>query len=144
MANFNQVILIGRLTADPELKQTPNGTSVTSFSLAVNRDFKREGDPEADFFTVKAFGQTAEFACKYFGKGRAALVIGEVQNRKWTDKQGNNRITTEILASRIKFADSKNADQSGAQAPASAPTSARAQGEFVEVEPGGADNDLPF
>lgn len=144
MANFNQVILLGRLTADPELKQTHNGTSVTSFSLAVNRDFKRDGDPEADFFTVKAFGQTAEFACRYLAKGRAAIVVGEVQNRKFVDKRGNNRIVTEILASRIKFADSKNADQSGAQAPASAPTSARVQGEFVEVEPGGADNDLPF
>lgn len=139
MANFNQVILIGRLTADPELKQTPNGTSVTSFSLAVNRDFKREGDPEADFFTVKAFGQTAEFACKYFSKGRAALVIGEVQNRKFVDKNGNNRIVTEILASRIKFADSKS--DSGT---ASAQPKAESITAFTEVPAPGADQDLPF
>lgn len=140
MANFNQVILIGRLTADPELKQTPNGTSVTSFSLAVNRDFKREGEAEADFFTVKAFGQTAEFACKYFAKGRAALVIGEVQNRKFVDKNGNNRIVTEILASRIKFADSKSGE---ASAPSAQPK-AESITAFVEVPAPGADQDLPF
>lgn len=156
MDNFNQVILLGRLTADPELKQTQSGTSVTSFTLAVNREFKKDGDPEADFFTIKAFGQSAEFACRFFKKGSAALVVGELQNRKWTDKQGQARTSTEIIASRIKFAESKSAGISGQAQPVSAPpmlkpdgrsngqiTMADAPSGFEEVKADDGD-DLPF
>ena len=108
MASFNKVILMGRLTAAPELKQTQGGTSVTSFNLAVDRRFSKEGqEKQTDFITIVAFKQTAEFICKYFGKGQAMLVCGELQTRSWEDNQGNKRYATEVVASEANFCEAK-------------------------------------
>ena len=109
MANFNKVILVGRLTADPELKQTQSGISVTSFSIAVNRRFTKadQGQPTADFFNIVAWRNTAEFVCRSFRKGRPILVCGQLQNRSWTDAQGTKRYVTEVVADEVDFVDSK-------------------------------------
>ncbi len=109
MANFNKVILVGRLTADPELKQTTTGLSVCSFSIAVNRRFSKaaEGQNTADFFTIVTWRNTAEFVSRSFRKGRPILVCGQLQNRTWTDSQGVKRYATEIVADEVDFVDSK-------------------------------------
>ncbi|MBR2340753.1 MAG: single-stranded DNA-binding protein [Clostridia bacterium] len=110
MANFNKVILMGRLTADPELKQTPSGVSVCSFSLAVNRRFGRsdQGQPSVDFINIVAWRQLADFTANYFRKGRPMLVCGQLQTRSWTDNNGQKRTTTEVVADEIEFVESKN------------------------------------
>ena len=104
MASFNKVILMGRLTAAPELKQTQNGTSVTSFNIAVDRKGK---DAPCDFITIVAWKQTAEFICKYFKKGSAILLCGELQTRSWEDQQGNKRYATEVVAQEVTFCEAK-------------------------------------
>lgn len=142
MASFNKVILMGRLTSDPELKQSQNGVSVTSFNIAVDRKYGE--DKQADFFTIKAWRSTAEFICKYFNKGSAILVVGELQNRSWTDKEGNKRYATEVVASEATFCESKknsegnsySDNQSSAQVKMEAPTP-----HFEAISP---DDDLPF
>lgn len=104
--SLNKIVLMGRMTKDPELRRTPSGTAVTSFSLAVDRDFKdHNGNRETDFFEVVAWRNTAEFVAKYFGKGRMAVVEGRLQNHKWQDKDGNKRISYEIAADNIYFGD---------------------------------------
>lgn len=105
---FNKVILMGRLTADPELKQTQSGTVVTSFSLAVDRKYNKDEEKKCDFITVVAWKQTAEFICKYFKKGSAILLCGELQTRSWKDNQGNTRYATEVVANEVSFCESKN------------------------------------
>lgn len=107
--SFNKCILQGRLTAQPELKQTQNGLSVTSFTIAVDRKGK---DAPCDFITVVAWRQTAEFICKYFGKGQAILVCGELQTRSWTDNGGNKRYATEVVANEASFCESKKDSES--------------------------------
>ena len=104
---FNKVILMGRLTADPELKQTATGVAVTSFSLAVDRKYNKGEEKQCDFITIVAWKQTAEFICRYFKKGQAMLVCGELQTRTWTDQNGNKRHATEVLASEAAFCESK-------------------------------------
>ena len=89
MASFNKVILMGRLTSDPELKQSSNGVSVTSFNIAVDRRFSKGEDKQCDFITIVAWRNTADFICKYFKKGQAMLVCGELQTRSWEDSNGN-------------------------------------------------------
>ena len=111
MANFNlnKVILGGRLTADPELKTTPSGVSVTSFSIAVNRSHKgKDGEVQADFISVTAWRGTAEFICRYFKKGSSICVVGSIQTRTWTDGQGAKRYATEVVAEEAYFVDSKS------------------------------------
>lgn len=106
--SLNRVILMGRMTRDPELRRTGNGVPVTSFTLAVDRDFKAQnGQKETDFIDIVAWRNTAEFASKYFGKGRMAVVEGSLQIREWKDKDGNNRRNAEVIADNIYFADSK-------------------------------------
>lgn len=110
MANFNlnKVILGGRLTADPELKTTPTGISVTTFTIAVNRRFAKEGDPQqADFFNVTAWRQTAEFITRYFRKASSICVMGSIENRTWTDQQGQKHFATSIVADEAWFVDKK-------------------------------------
>lgn len=102
MASFNKCILIGNLTADPELKQSQSGVSVCSFSIAVNRKYK-DGNNEVDFITIVAWRQQAEFVCKYFRKGKPILVCGQLQTRTWTDKQNNKRYATEVVADEVAF-----------------------------------------
>ena len=99
---FNKVILMGNLTRDPELKQTPSGASVCSFSIAVNRKAAKNG--EVDFIDIVAWRQTAEFVSKYFKKGKTILVCGQLQTRSYTDKQGNKRTVTEVVAEEVSFA----------------------------------------
>lgn len=108
MAAFNKVILIGNLCADPELKTTQNGVSVTSFSIAVGRRKVKDQEPQTDFITVVAWRNTAEFICKYFQKGKAILVVGSLQTRNWTDNEGNKRYATEVVAEEAQFVEKKN------------------------------------
>ena len=106
---LNRIIIMGRLVRDPELRTTQSGTSVTSFTLAVDRDFKsrESGEKSTDFIDVVAWRQTAEFVCKYFTKGRMAVAEGRLQIREWKDKDGNNRRTAEVVAENVYFGDSK-------------------------------------
>ena len=113
MANFNinKVILGGRLTSDVELKQTPNGVSVCTFSLAVNRKHQAEGQQQADFLNCTAWRGTAEFISKYFRKGSSICVVGSIQTRTWQDQNGQKRYATDIVVDEALFVDSKNDSQ---------------------------------
>ena len=106
MASFNKVILIGNMTADPELKQTTSGISVCSFSIAINRRFTKgadQGQQTVDFINVVAWRQNAEFVSRYFKKGNPVLICGQLQTRKWTDNQGQQRVATEVVADEVSF-----------------------------------------
>ena len=105
--NLNKVILAGHLTHDPELKQTPSGVSTTTIRVAVNRRYSKDGNNEADFITIVAWRQTAEFICRYFKKGSAICVTGAIQTRTWQDKDGGNRYAVEIVADEAMFVDGK-------------------------------------
>ena len=154
MASFNKVILIGNLTADPELKQTPNGVSVCRFTLAVNRRFVRseQGQQSADFITVVTWRQSAEFVSKYFKKGRPILVCGQLQSRSWTDQAGQKRYATEVVADEVTFVENKsdrNATSAGGQqypadAYASAPSFSNGVGDMGSFETIADDENLPF
>ena len=107
--SLNRTTIMGRLTRDPELRHTNNGTAVTSFSIAVDRDFKaQDGSKETDFIDIVAWRQTAEFVSKYFAKGRMAVVDGRLQTRSYQDNTGNKRTAVEVVADSIYFGDSKN------------------------------------
>ena len=112
---LNQIVIMGRLTRDPELRRTGSGIAVTSFTLAVDRDFsgKDSGEKETDFIDCVAWRQTGEFVSKYFTKGRMAVVTGRLQIRGWTDKDGNKRRTAEVIADSVYFGDSKKESDSG-------------------------------
>ena len=139
---LNKIFIMGRLTRDPELRRTQNGTAVTSFSLAVDRDYKNaDGTKDTDFINVVAWRSTAEFASKYFAKGRMAVVEGRLQLRDWTDKDGNKRRTAEVLADSIYFADSRKDAQDGFAPPAAGGGSVPGP-DFREIDED--DGDLPF
>lgn len=105
---LNHIVLMGRLTRDPELRHTQSGTAVAGFSLAVERDFKGDtGDRETDFIDCVAWRSTAEFVSKYLSKGRMAIVEGRLQMRDWTDRDGNKRRSAEVVADHVYFGDSK-------------------------------------
>lgn len=108
---LNHITIMGRLTRDPELRRTGSGIAVTSFTLAVDRDYKNGNDKEVDFIDCVAWRQTGEFVAKYFTKGRMAVVSGSLQIRGWTDKDGNKRRTAEVIANNVYFGDSKNESQ---------------------------------
>lgn len=120
---LNRIILMGRLTRDPEKRHTQNGTAVASFALAVERDFKEQGSDKrpTDFVDIVAWRQMADFVCKYFSKGRMAVVEGRLQVRDWADKDGNKRRSAEVVADNIYFGDSKKdaGTSSGSNAPES-------------------------
>ena len=148
---LNKIILMGRLTRDPELRRTASGTAVTSFSLAVDRDFKSQsGEKETDFIDIVAWRSTAEFVSKYFSKGRMAVVEGRLQIRDWTDRDGGKRRSAEVIADNVYFGDSKRdggADNSYGSAPAyGAPVSRTSapmgRSDFAEI--GEEDGELPF
>lgn len=107
---INRITIGGRITADPELRTTGTGTSVTSFAIACDRDFKNKqsGEKGVDFVEIVAWRATAEFICKYFGKGRMIIVDGRLQMRDWTDKDGNKRRSAEVVADNAYFGDSKS------------------------------------
>lgn len=141
--NLNKVVLAGRLTADPELKQTTSGISVTSFTLAVNRRYAKEQEQQqTDFINIVAWRQTAEFISRYFRKGSALCITGTIQTRSWQDQQGQKRYATEVIADEAMFVDSKSDSQTAANGTytpeAYAPTTAP---KFEELNP---DDDLPF
>lgn len=105
---FNKAILLGRITADPELKKTTSGISVVSFTLAVDRKYQKEGEEKkADFIVCNAYRQTAEFVCRNFRKGNTMLVSGEIQQRQWQDNNGNARYATEIAVDEVSFTGGK-------------------------------------
>lgn len=150
MAGLNKVILMGNLTRDPEFKTTPSGVSVTTFSIAVGRRFAKQGDEvTADFFNIVAWRSTAEFVSKYFQKGRAIVVVGSLQNRSWTDQNGQKRYTTEVIADECYFAGNAGGNgQSDGGTFYGADTGAAAQGttkpaaaSFEELS---TEDDLPF
>ena len=112
---MNRIILMGRLTRDPELRQTQSGTSVASFTLAVDRRFSSRdgGEKQADFIDIVAWRQTGEFVSKYFTKGQMCLVEGRLQIRDWTDREGNKRRSAEVVADNVYFTESKRAREGG-------------------------------
>lgn len=130
---LNHITIMGRLTRDPELRRTSSGTAVTSFTVAVDRDFgSQDGQKETDFIDCVAWRQTGEFVSKYFTKGRMAVVSGRLQIRSWNDKDGNKRRTAEVVADNVYFGDSKsdsndNRTPTSYSSPASAPVSDYAQ-----------------
>ena len=140
---FNKVILIGNLCSDPELKQTQGGTSVCSFNIAINRSAKEPDAKKVDFFTVVAWAQKAEFVSRYFKKGQAIVIVGRLENREWSDKNGNKRISTEIIAEEISFAGNKETSSTEKAEEPYVPTpySAENSQNFEEI-PG--DEALPF
>ena len=144
---MNSICLLGRLTADPELRNTPNGISVTNFDVAVDRSYTPKGqEKQVDFIPVQAWRQTAEFVCKYFRKGQRIALTGSLQTRSYTDKEGNKRTAYEVVAEHVFFAESKN----GGTAPVAptvdysdrAPQSAPPAAEDFEVIPD--EDSLPF
>lgn len=161
---LNKIIVMGRLTRDPELRRTTSGTAVASFSLAVDRDFKDKstGEKVTDFIDIVAWRNTAEFVSNYFAKGRMAVVEGRLQIRDWTDRDGGKRRSAEIVADNVYFGDSKRDGDGGSSQqggyggypggygspPArSAPSTADGYpasdyGDFAPIE--GEDGDLPF
>lgn len=140
---LNKIIIMGRLTRDPELRRTGSGTAVTSFSLACDRDFKSQsGDKETDFIEVVAWKNTAEFVSKYFSKGRMAVVEGRLQIRDWTDKAGNKRTTAEVVADNVYFADSKRSESNDNQKENFNALSGRLSDDFVPISEEGGE--IPF
>ena len=140
---LNKIIIMGRLTRDPELRRTGSGTAVTSFSLACDRDFKSQsGDKETDFIEFVAWKNTAEFVSKYFSKGRMAVVEGRLQIRDWTDKAGNKRTTAEVVADNVYFADSKRSESNENQKENFNALSGRLNDDFVPISE--EDGEIPF
>ena len=140
---LNKIIIMGRLTRDPELRRTGSGTAVTSFSLACDRDFKSQsGEKETDFIEVVAWKNTAEFVSKYFSKGRMAVVEGRLQIRDWTDKAGSKRTTAEVVADNVYFADSKRSESNDNQKENFNALSGRLSDDFVPASE--EDGEIPF
>jgi single-strand DNA-binding protein len=153
--NLNKVVLCGRLTADPELKQTTGGIAVVSFTLAVNRRYQSKSadgsapQQQADFITVVAWRQTAEFISRYFRRGSALCITGSIQTRRWQDQQGQTRYATEVVADEAMFVDSKNdsgmgGDQYTPDAYATTPSYSSAPASAPKFEELKTDEDLPF
>lgn len=146
--NFNKVILGGRLTADPELKQTQNGIAVVSFSIAVNRRYNKDTQQsETDFFNVTAWRQTAEFVSRYFKKGSSICIVGTLQNRSWVDQQNTKHYRTDIVADEVMFVDSRSESSTSYGAGAetyAAPSFASASDIAPKFEEIKTDDDLPF
>lgn len=152
---MNVIVIKGRLTRDPETRQTDSGKSVTNFGVAVNRRFQKD---KADFFNVTAWEKTGEFVGKYFSKGQEIVVQGEMQSRDYTDKSGNKRIAWDLIASNVEFSGSKQDGQNsgGSYKSASAPPNVNlgeqakpsaaqyASGPSNNFQEIPADDDLPF
>ena len=141
---FNKVILVGNLVADPELKTTPGGVSVTSFRIAVNRRFSKQGEQQqTDFIDIVAWRQTAEFITRFFTKGRAILVCGSLQSRVWTDNNNVKHYSTEVVAEEVSFVDRKsdNASQPSMQSAQPTYSTPSADSGFEDLS---ADDELPF
>ena len=152
--NLNKVVLAGHLTATPELRQTPNGVSVTSFTIAINRRFSRSADgtqnsgSNVDFINCVAWRNTADFVTRYFKKGSAICISGSIQTRSWTDQQGAKRYATEVLADEANFVDSNGQGGTGFVSADSfeqpAPQFSSAPAADVAFEDMSNEDDLPF
>ena len=150
--NLNKVVLAGRMTADPELKQTPSGVSVLSFTIAVNRSYvsknSDQGERQADFINVVAWRNTAEFISKYFRKGSAICICGSIQTRSWQDQQGQRRYATEVVADEAMFVESRSESTSQSSytpdAYTQAPSFSSNPGSAPNFEDHNTDDDLPF
>ena len=150
---LNQIVLMGRLTRDPELRHTQSGTAVASFTLAVERDRAPQGESrQTDFIDIVAWRNTAEFVGRYFTKGQLAAVSGRLQLRDWTDKDGNKRRSAEVVAERVYFAEGKRDRADGEETRAAIPQSAEPTAPFTQGSLDGGvfeeydedDGDLPF
>ena len=153
MASLHKVILIGNLTADPELKQTQSGISVVSFTIAINRRYQSKNAPEgqqtADFINIVAWRQSAESVSRFFKKGKPILVCGSIQSRSYTDNQGNKRYVTEVVADEVGFVESKSESGGGASqytpdAYNAAPSYSNTNAAEPKFEPVSDEDDLPF
>ena len=144
---MNKIVLMGRLTRDPEIRYSSGATStaIASFSIAVDRRFKREGEPEADFFNCTAFGKQAEFVERYLKKGVKMVVVGRIQNDNYTNKEGQKVYSVRIMVDEMEFAESKNAAGAGngEDQPSARPQPAAAGDGFMNI-PDGIDEELPF
>ena len=134
---MNTIIIMGRLTRDPEIRYSKDSKAIARVSIAVDRRFKQEGQPEADFFNLVGFGKTADFIEKYFHKGMKALVAGELRNNNYTGKDGTKYYTDDIIISSIEFAESKKADNL-------TPVDDNSDNPFIVNIPEGIDEELPF
>ncbi len=142
--SYNHIVLVGRLVADPELRQTQDGTPVASFRIAVNRPKGRSGQEQTDFFGVSVWRQRAEIAAKYLQKGKPVLVAGRLQIREYTDREGNKRTAVEVTADDFQFMDSRSADNGGGGARPPAPA-AHGSSDLPEYEfQGETDEEVPF
>ena len=139
---FNKVILVGNLVADPELKKTTGGTSVTSFRIAVGRRFAKDGEQNTDFIDVVAWRNTAEFVCNHFAKGKGILVCGSLQTRSWTAQDGSKRFATEVVADEVSFVEKKNGQNQ--EQPMTYQQAIEADPKNVEFDEMTPDYDLPF
>jgi len=146
---MNKVILMGRLTRDPEMRQTPSGVSVCSFSIAVNRRFAKEGQQNADFINCTAWRQQAEFICKYFQKGSMIAVIGNLQSRSWENQEGKRQYATDVVVDEVYFTGSKG-DSQGSSEGFYSPAQPKADDGFSDIDSmgfhtmDGSEDDLPF
>ena len=138
---FNLVVLTGRLTADPELKTTANGIPVTTFSIAVERRYRSGEEKQVDFINIVAWRTSAEFIAKYFKKGSLIGIEGSIQTRKYQDKNGNNRVSFEVVANNVQFVESKRESTSSQGVPAS--FSNADANDFADLGDA-TDDDLPF
>ena len=140
---MNKTVLMGRLTADPQVRysQGENATAVARYTLAVNRKFKKDGEPTADFIPCVVFGRSAEFTEKYFRKGMQVAVSGRIQTGSYTNKDGNKVYTTDVVVEEQEFAESKEANQQNQQSAGSG--SIPASDGFMNI-PDGMDEELPF
>ncbi len=129
---MNNVCLVGRLTKEPDLRYTQSGAAVSNFTLAVDRRFKKEGQPDTDFIPIVTWQKTAEFAAKYFTKGMRVYVVGSIQTRSWEDQEGKKHYVTEVISNEVGFADGKkDSSNSGSN-------------DFIGGEVEHSDDDLPF
>lgn len=142
--NLNKVILGGRLTADPELKSTPSGNNVTSFTIAIDRKFGKGEEKKTDFINCVAWRGTADFVTKYFSKGSAICVIGEIQTRSWQDNNGGKRYATEVIVSDVNFVDVKGQVSEENEKNAGCNVSQAAYPADVRFEELEHDDDIPF
>lgn len=145
---MNKVILMGRLAKDPEVRysQSAEPLAIARYSLAVNKRFKKQGEPDADFINCVAFGKTGEFAEKYFQKGQMVSVVGRLQVRSWDDNDGKKKWTTEVVIEEQFFAESKASFEShkGPSSQASAPKQQPPKDGFYPIDENVEDDDLPF
>ena len=143
---MNKVILMGRLTRDPEMRQTQNGTSVCSFSIAVNRRFAKDGQQNADFINCTAWRQQAEFICKYFGKGAMISVVGNLQSRSWENQEGKKQYATDVVVDEVYFTGSKTESHTSTDGG----FSVQEKDPFADIDTmgfqaiDGSEDDLPF